>query len=190
MNLIEIPSFHRESGALNVIIETPRGSRNKYSYDPELQIFKLKKVLTLGAVFPFDFGFVPSTLGDDGDPLDVLVIMDEPAFPGCLVRARLIGNIQARQKKMGKKNSFRNDRLIAFAEKNLTHCEVNSLGNLNAEIIDQMEHFFISYNRMEGKEFKPIGRDGSTGAKKRVQQGQRKFQAKLNSLIELSNRHR
>src|SRR3954471_16256538 len=116
-----------------VIIETPRGKRNKYVFNPEKKLFELKKILPAGAVFPFDFGFIPSTLGEDGDPLDVLVIMDEPAFPGCLVRARLIGNIQATQKGSNANRAIRNDRLIAMAEKNLTHCKVNSLADLDEE---------------------------------------------------------
>lgn len=84
-----------ENGTLNVVIETPRGHRNKYSFDHELGLFRLGGVLTAGAVFPFDFGFLPGTLAADGDPLDVLVLMDEPAFPGCLIPARLLGAIEA-----------------------------------------------------------------------------------------------
>ena len=90
-----LPPFDRKSGELNVIIETPCGSRNKYSYDEERKLITLSGVLPAGAVFPFDFGFVPQTLGQDGDPLDVLVLMDEPVFPGCLVPCRLIGVIEA-----------------------------------------------------------------------------------------------
>src|SRR5205807_404345 len=86
-----------DAGVLHVIIETPKGSRNKFKYDPEHGLFKLSGVLPLGAVFPYDFGFVPSTTGGDGDPLDVLVLMDEPAFAGCLVPGRLIGVIEAEQ---------------------------------------------------------------------------------------------
>src|SRR5215210_3886384 len=89
--------FTEESDDLNVIIETPKGSRNKFNYDEELGLFKLGGVLPAGAVFPFDFGFVPSTVGGDGDPLDVLVLMDEPAFAGCLVAVQLIGVIEAEQ---------------------------------------------------------------------------------------------
>src|SRR5919202_6145584 len=96
LNLNELGAFHGD-GELNVIIETPKGSRNKYDYDEELRLFKLGGVLPSGAVFPFDFGFVPATLGGDGDPLDVLVLMDEPAFTGCLVVTRLIGVIDAEQ---------------------------------------------------------------------------------------------
>src|SRR5215212_8024826 len=82
---------------VNVVVETPQGSRNKYNFDERLGVFRLGGVLPAGAVFPFDFGFVPSTVGGDGDPLDVLVLMDEPAFPGCLVEARLLGVVEAVQ---------------------------------------------------------------------------------------------
>ncbi|HEX8920029.1 MAG TPA: inorganic diphosphatase, partial [Pyrinomonadaceae bacterium] len=84
-NLVNLGVYDSESDELNVIIETPKGSRNKFNYDERHQLFKLGGVLPLGAVFPFDFGFIPSTLGGDGDPLDILLLMDEPAFPGCLV---------------------------------------------------------------------------------------------------------
>src|SRR4051812_50183417 len=91
----KLRTFDKESGDLNVVIETPKGSRNKFDYDPKKDLFKLGGVLPAGAVFPFDFGFIPRTMGEDGDPIDVLVLMDEPAFTGCLVVARLIGGVDA-----------------------------------------------------------------------------------------------
>src|SRR4029453_9457458 len=105
--------FDKESGYVNAIIDTPKGSRNKFKYDDKLGLFKLGGALPLGAVFPFDFGYVPSTKGGDGDPLDILILMDEPAFPGCLVPAKLIGVIEAEQTEGGE--TTRNDRLIAVA---------------------------------------------------------------------------
>src|SRR4051812_22774937 len=92
-----LPAFDEESGALNVIVETVRGSRNKITFDPERGLWELTGVLSSGLSFPYDFGFVPSTLGGDGDPLDVLLLMDEPTFAGCLVPSRLVGVITARQ---------------------------------------------------------------------------------------------
>ena len=80
-----------------VIIETPKGSRNKYAYNAKEHVFELKKVLPAGMAFPYDFGFVPSTKGGDGDPLDVLVLMDEPAFAGCKLTCRLVGLIEGEQ---------------------------------------------------------------------------------------------
>src|SRR5690242_14418380 len=79
---------------LCVVAETPKGSRNKYAYDDEHGIFRLRKVLPAGMSFPYEFGFVPATLAADGDPIDVLVLMDQPAFPGCVLSCRLIGVIE------------------------------------------------------------------------------------------------
>ena len=96
VNPTRLPSFDKEK-KVQVVIETPKGSRNKYAWDREQQIFALKKVLPEGMAFPHDFGFIPSTEGDDGDPIDVLVLMDQPVFTGCLVKARLIGVIEGKQ---------------------------------------------------------------------------------------------
>jgi inorganic pyrophosphatase len=82
--------INKKDGLVQVISDTPAGSRNKFAVDPEQEIFALKKVLPAGMVFPYDFGFLPRTLAPDGDPLDVLLLMDEPAFPGCAVRSCLI----------------------------------------------------------------------------------------------------
>src|SRR5690242_6389413 len=90
-------STYNDKGELNVIIETPKHSKNKYAYDEKLRLFKLKSMLPEGASFPYDFGFLPCTKGEDGDPLDILVLMESPAFPGCLVECRLIGIIEAEQ---------------------------------------------------------------------------------------------
>src|SRR5205814_4515050 len=172
-NLIKLDAFH-DGEELNVVIETPKGSRNKYNYDEGLRLFKLGGVLTSGAVFPFDFGFVPSTLGGDGDPLDVLVLMDEPAFAGCLVPARLIGVLQAEQTERDGKTE-RNDRLIAVAAKSHNHRDVRSLDQVSDSLLAEIEHFFISYNDMKGKEFKPDGRHGPDRARELVEEGAQRF---------------
>ncbi|HEX8421942.1 MAG TPA: inorganic diphosphatase [Pyrinomonadaceae bacterium] len=161
---------------LHVIIDTPRGSRNKFEYDEELGLFKLGGVLPAGAVFPFDFGFVPSTRGGDGDPLDVLVLLDEAAFVGCLVVARLLGVIEAEQTEEDGE-TVRNDRLIAVAEKARNHKEVRSLGQLSEQLLDEIEHFFVSYNEAKGKEFKPLGRFGPQRAERLIEEGMRRFRA-------------
>ena len=103
-----------EKGTCRVIIETPKGCRNKFDYDPESNLFMLGGLLPEGMMFPFDFGFIPCTLGDDGDPLDILILMDAPAHVGCLIDARLIGVISAEQIEDGKKgtNDRRNDSLF------------------------------------------------------------------------------
>ena len=158
---------------LHVIIETPKGSRNKFNYDGERGLFKLGGVLPAGAVFPFDFGFIPSTLGGDGDPLDVLVLMDEPAFTGCLVAVRLIGVIEAEQTEDDE--TERNDRLIGVAAKARDHKGVRSLGQLNENLVAEIEHFFVSYNEMKGKIFAPRARGGPKRAQEITEEGVRAF---------------
>jgi inorganic pyrophosphatase len=166
----ELGASDAETGALNVIIETPKGSRNKFKYDEKLGLFKLSGVLPAGAVFPFDFGYIPATLGGDGDPLDVLVLMDEPAFAGCLVPARLIGVIEAEQTEDGK--TERNDRLIAVATDSHDHHEIESLDQISPNLVQEIEHFFVSYNTIKGKQFAPRGRFGPERAQKLVSAGQ------------------
>jgi inorganic pyrophosphatase len=169
-DIAKLPSFDPKSHDLNVIIETPKGSRNKYTYDEERGLFMLSGFLPAGSDFPFDFGFVPSTRGQDGDPLDVLLLMDEPAFSGCLVPARLIGVIEAEQTEDGK--TERNDRLISVAANSRLHQDVRSLDDLNPRLLEEIEHFFISYNAIKGKEFKPLGRFGPERALSLIEQGQ------------------
>jgi len=167
--VFEKPSaFDDETGELNVIIDTPQNSRNKYKFDEKLGLFKLGGVLAVGHVFPFDFGYIPNTLGGDGDPLDVLVLMDEPAFVGCLISSRLIGVIEAEQTENGK--TEKNDRLIAVASNSRVHNDIESINDLNQTLVDEIEHFFVSYNQAKGKEFKPLGRFAAQRAKRIVEE--------------------
>src|ERR671927_2035835 len=159
-----------EEGLVNVIIETPKGSRNKYNFDEGTGLFKLGGVLPSGAAFPFDFGFVPSTVGGDGDPLDVLVLMDEPAFAGCLVRVRLIGVVEAEQTERDGETT-RNDRLIGVAAESRLHKGVRTLKGLEPALLDEIEHFFVSYNDFKGKRFEPLGRFGPKKASELVEEG-------------------
>ena len=170
----DLSPFDRKTGELNAIVDTPKGSRNKFKYDEQLRVFKLGGVLPLGASFPFDFGYIPSTQGEDGDPLDILILMDEPAFPGCLVPSKLIGVIEARQTEG--KESFRNDRLIAVAADSRNHTHVRFLGDLNANVVKEIEHFFVSYNQAKGKQFEILGTAGPERAKAIVRAAQKRRQ--------------
>jgi inorganic pyrophosphatase len=165
--LATLPPFDSKSGNLNVVVETPRGCRNKYAFDFDVGGYKLKAVLPNGAVFPFDFGSIPGTQGDDGDPLDVLLLMDEPVFPGCLVEARILGVIEAEQTK--DEETERNDRLIAVAAKSPTHESMKSLLRIEPKIVDEIEHFFVSYNAERERQFNPIGRKGPLAARRLVE---------------------
>jgi inorganic pyrophosphatase len=121
-----------------------------------------------GILLPFDFRSIPGTLGQDGDPLDALVLMDEPAFCGCLVQSRLLGVIEAIQKEKNGRTE-RNDRLIAVAAESHTHSAIKSVTHLDPNLLKEIEHFFISYNQVHGKKFKPLGRYGPKRAKRLVE---------------------
>jgi inorganic pyrophosphatase len=154
---------------INAIIETPQGSRNKYKYDEEMGQFKLSKVLPAGFEFPFSFGFVPQTLAEDGDPLDVLLLADEPVPVGCVVPARLIGVMEA--EKVQKDEKTRNDRLIAVASESNDHGDLRSFKKINPHLMREMEYFFVSYHRQRGNEFRILNCLGPGGARKVLDNG-------------------
>jgi inorganic pyrophosphatase len=151
------------------IIETPKGCRNKFDYDPESNLFMLGGLLPEGMMFPFDFGFVPSTLGEDGDPLDVLVLMDAPAHVGCLIDVRIIGIISAEQSEKGK--TEKNDRLLAVAVHSYDHEDLQTIDNVSKTLLSQVEEFFVSYNKQRGKKFSITGTGGPKKAFKFMKAG-------------------
>jgi inorganic pyrophosphatase len=172
--LSHLPTFDPETGDLTVVIETPKGSPNKYDYDSNCGAFRFVAVLPEGMSFPFDFGFVPSSLGDDGDPLDVLVLLDASTPVGCVLSARLIGVIEAKQRdKEGE--WIQNDRLLAVATRSRRHTHIASLRDLRPELLDEIEAFFAHYNELAGKEFQPVNRCGPDEARKLVKIGMDRF---------------
>lgn len=151
-----VPHSHTR---VHVVVETPKGSRNKLDFDPELGAFKLAGVLPEGHSFPYDFGFVPSTKAADGDPLDVLLLLNAPAFPGVVVEARLLGALEIEQHdKDGP--TRRNDRLLAVAADSREHQHLRTISDLSAELLHEIEHFFQSYNEAKGGELRVLRRVG------------------------------
>jgi inorganic pyrophosphatase len=161
------------TGLVNLIVDTPKGSRNRFRYESKLGMFRLSKRLPVGMAFPYDFGFIPSTLTEDGDPLDVLLIADEPTFPGCLVGVRLLGVLEAEQTEKGE--STRNDRLVATLVTPYNPPEMASLLDLGATRLSEIEHFFVSYNEAEGRSFQVIARQGPATGKRRLDEAIRKY---------------
>ena len=167
---VEIPAFIDEkSGEVNVVIETPRGSRVKYAWDKDRGMFMHKRLLPLGMVFPYDFGFVPSTKAEDGDPIDVLLLIDEPLAVGTLVEARLIGvalgeQTEEEEGKKKKTKTVRNDRLIAIGKITHDYAGIENPEHLRPETLEQLEAFFKQYNKLEGRKFKPLGTKGKKEA--------------------------
>jgi inorganic pyrophosphatase len=160
----DVPPIDPDSERLNVVVDTPKGSRNKYKLDEKLGVWRLSKVLPQGMSFPYDFGYIPGTRGEDGDPVDVLLLMDQPAFAGCVVPSRLIGVLEAKQTEGGK--TVRNDRFVAVVETPYNPPEYRTLEDVNKQRLDEIEHFFIAYNHAEGREFKPLARRGADHAAK------------------------
>jgi inorganic pyrophosphatase len=165
-----------KKGTCRAIIETPRGCRNKFNYDPESNLFMLGGLLPAGMMFPFDFGFIPSTRGDDGDPLDILVLMDAPAHVGCLIEVRLIGVISAEQTQDGKSET--NDRLLGVASHSYNHQDLTTIEDVNKTLLSQLEQFFVSYNKQRGKKFRITGTGGPGKAIKLLKAGAKNHKAK------------
>jgi len=155
---------------LRVVIETPKGSRNKFAFNAKEHVFELKKVLPAGMAFPYDFGFVPCTEAEDGDPVDVLVLMDEPAFPGCVLTCRPIGVIQGEE--VGKKKKkTRNDRIIAVEKDAHSWADIKTIGDLGKQFVRELEEFFVDYHRLSGKQYRVLARKGRTQARRLVKSG-------------------
>jgi inorganic pyrophosphatase len=171
-NLMTLRSFDEKDPSLvNVIVEAPHGSRIKFKYDPKLDVFAVSYVLPRFAAFPFDYGFVPSTLAEDGDPIDIVVLMDAPSSVGCTLLARPIGVIEANQTQEGK--TFRNDRLIGGAIASADYARLRSFDELARHSLDAIEQFFICYNVMRNRTFSPIRRADSAAAYELIHRAQR-----------------
>lgn len=167
------PMQRGDKKTVNVVIETPKGSRNKYAFEPDTRAYMLKRVLPAGMAFPYDFGFVPSTLAEDGDPTDVLVLMDEPAFPGCLLKCRLIGVIQGEQGTGSK--TERNDRVVAVENDNHAWTDIKHIDDLGKRFLKELEKFFVNYHKLKGKEYRILDAKGPNAAERCVARGMRAF---------------
>jgi inorganic pyrophosphatase len=151
---------------LRVVIETPKGSRNKYAYNPDDRIFELKKVLPAGMTFPYDFGFVPSTEADDVDPVDVLVLMDEPAFAGCALLCRPIGVIEGEQGDENK--AVRNDRIVAIQKDAHSWADIKNIDDLGKQFLKELQEFFVNYHKLSGTRYRVLGVRGPDQARRLI----------------------
>ena len=157
----------RDKQVLRVVIETPKGNRNKFAFNVDDHVFELKKVLPAGMAFPYDFGFVPSTKAEDGDPVDVLVLMDEPAFPGCVLKCRPIGVIQGEQGDK-KKKKVRNDRIIAIEQDAHSWADIKTVDDLGKQFVRELEEFFVDYHKLSGDQYRVLALKGPAQALKLV----------------------
>jgi inorganic pyrophosphatase len=166
-NFLNLPPF-TEDGDVHVVVETPRGSRAKFAYDPKLETFILSKSLLTGLTYPHDWGFVPSTKADDGDPLDIMVIHDAATFPGIvlIMTCRVIGILQIEQKSKGK--AERNDRLFAVPRRSHSEQGLRDVRDLSKAIQQELEKFFIATDELEDKKLEIIGWRGPKIATKAI----------------------
>ena len=171
-NLIKLPPFS-ENGDVRVVIETPRGSRAKFSYDPKFQTFTLSKSLLAGLTYPHDWGFVPSTKAEDGDPLDIMVIHDAATLPGLVLTCRVIGILQIEQK--SKKKTERNDRLFAVPLRSHSEQALKDVADLTKPIREELEKFFIATDELEDKKLNVIGWKGAKAAVKAIKDAAKSF---------------
>lgn len=162
-----IKPFGKDHDEIKVVIETPKGSSNKYAFDPDDRVFLLKTVLPAGMAFPYDFGFVPRTEAEDGDPIDVLIFMDQPAYPGVVLNCRLIGVIEGEQSSSGK--TVRNDRLLAVQQGSHAYDHMKHIKDVPPKLLSDLDEFFVNYHRLQGGEYKPLGNKGANAAWKRLE---------------------
>jgi inorganic pyrophosphatase len=160
--LMNLSPHDPKTGLVRVVIDTPRGSRNKYKFDADLGIFKLSRILPAGMSFPFDFGSIPGTYAEDGDALDILVLNEAPLVVGCLVQVRLVGIIRATQKEG--RATIRNDRLLGAIETPVNKPVVREIHDLSKDVLNDVEHFFCAYNEAQGRTFAISGRAGAKAA--------------------------
>jgi inorganic pyrophosphatase len=144
MDLHKIPPQPKE-GVLNVLIEIPAGSKNKYEFDKELGAFALDRVLYSAVQYPYDYGFIPNTLADDGDPLDGLVMMDQPTFPGCIIPARPLGMLLMID------GGDRDEKLLCVPAKDPRYANYKSLADVPQHRLDEIAEFFRTYKNLEKK---------------------------------------
>ncbi len=153
-DLIALPIGERAPEIVHAVIEIPLGSRNKYEYRPDLGVIMRDRVLSAAVRYPTDYGFIPSTLTDDGDPLDILVAAYDPAFPGCILLARPLGVLDMTDEK------GRDYKIFAVPADDPRFAEVTSLDDLPSHILREVEHFFAVYKQLEEKRVEVYGWQG------------------------------
>lgn len=165
MNFKDLPIGKDAPRVINAVVEIPQGSRNKYEYDVELGIFKLDRVLYSSMHYPEAYGFVPSTLWDDGDPLDILIFIDQPLFTGVVVEVKPIGILRMRDEKGP------DDKLLSVAVNDPTYRSISDVSEVPKHLLVEIEHFFTSYKHLEGKHVESFGWDNVVVALESVKQG-------------------
>lgn len=164
----KLPIGPHAPNRVNAVIEIPQGSVHKYEYDKQLHVFRLDRTLYSPVHYPGDYGFVPSTLGQDGDPLDILVLVDAPSFPGCVMEVRPIGVL--RMVDQGNND----EKILAVVENDPVYREIHDSSQVFPHLLREIEHFFSIYKNLEGKKTEIAGWSGADAARKIIVEGQKR----------------
>ena len=163
MNLTKLPAGPQPPQVVYAVVEIPRGGRNKYEYDPELELFRLDRVLHSAVHYPAAYGFIPSTMAADGDPVDILVMTSEPTFTGCLIDVRPIGLFHM------KDEAGEDEKILAVPTIDPHYHEVQELTHAAPHFLREVEHFFRIYKELEGKPVETLGWEGRIAAEQAIQ---------------------
>ena len=166
---IHLPIGDHAPQRVTAVVEIPQGSVHKYEYDEKLQVFRLDRTLYSPVHYPGDYGFIPSTRGQDGDPLDVLVLVDVPSFPGCVMEVRPIGLLNMVDQ--GKND----EKILAVVENDPIYHEIHEYGEVFPHLLREIEHFFSIYKSLEGKKTEIAGWSSADAAHKLIREGQQRF---------------
>ncbi|MEQ8821839.1 MAG: inorganic diphosphatase [Sumerlaeia bacterium] len=158
---------------INCIVEIPKGSRNKYELDKATGLFHLDRTLYSPMIYPGDYGLIPRTHYDDGDPLDVLIICNEPTFTGCIVEARPIAVFRMRDK------DANDDKIVCVPEGNPFFREFRDVGNIPPHFLEEVAHFFSVYKDLEGHRVNPVGWGGAEEAREAIRHAVELYQHKF-----------
>jgi len=169
-NYLTLPVGDHAPDVVNVVIEIPLGEVNKYEYDKKLHLFRLDRNLHSPVHYPGDYGFVPSTLSEDGDPLDVLVLVDTPSFSGCLIEVRPIGMLEMLDQ--GKQD----EKILAVGLNNPRYKDVRNYSEIYPHVLREILHFFSIYKDLEGKRTEMIGWHNSAKARSVVVESLKRFE--------------
>jgi inorganic pyrophosphatase len=173
-DLMRLPAW-TEEGNVHVVVETPRGARAKVKWEPGLGAMKLTKPMMLGLEFPYDFGFIPSTHAEDGDPLDALVIHEAATWPGLVIACRAAGVVKVRQREKHKRQWVRNDRIIAIPEEDQRGEAITDARDLAKPMREQLEKFFVASVALKEKELDFLGWGGPAEAEGLIRKAEQAF---------------
>jgi inorganic pyrophosphatase len=169
MNLLSLPIGSQAPEIVNAVVEVPYGCTNKYEYDKSLHLFRLDRPLYASVHYPGEYGFIPNTLSSDGDALDIIILVTDATFPGCIMEARPVGVL-----KMIDQN-VPDEKILAVAKASPTHAEIRRHSDLAPHVLREIEHFFSIYKELEGKHTKVKGWKGIAEAHRLIQKGHRRF---------------